>query len=149
MAGRTILVGVGSQHGDDQVGLRVAERLARCSGPTVEVRLAASPSELLDWLEGADQLVVCDACRIPAPVGSVFRWTWPAAEIENTRFSGSHDLSLPAVLTLAEQLGRLPPRVSVWGISISAAQPTGPVSAEAAAAVPSVVEQILQAIDHA
>lgn len=149
MSGRTLVVGVGSPHGDDQVGLRVAEELAQHVGSTVEIRQAASPSDMLDWLDGANQLLLCDACQTTAPLGSVWHWNWPNAEIKQPHFSGSHNLSLPTVLELADQLGRLPPRVKIWGVNIANTQPAGSLSATVAAAVPDVVRQIIQAIDHA
>ena len=146
MTGRTLIVGLGSQLGDDQIGLRIAEHLASRVGPRVDVRIATSPAQLLDWLDGTGELIACDACRCTARLGTVFHWKWPTPEIEITRFSGSHDLPLPAVLELAAQLGRLPPRVSVWAIAIFGSQRTERISAELAPSLRTAAEQILQAI---
>jgi hydrogenase maturation protease len=147
--GRTLIVGVGSPHGDDQVGLRVAEQLAQQVGEGVEVRCAATPSELFDWLDGIGQLLICDGCQIEAPPGSVRHWNWPDAELEQQPFSGSHQMNLPTALGLAELLGQLPSRVTIWGVSIGGTQPASALSPAVASAVPSVVEAMIQAIDHA
>ncbi len=64
-------------------------------------------------------------------------------------FGGSHDLSLPAVLALAETLGRLPAHVRIWGVAIAPGRALGPLSPAVAAAVPKVVERICGARSHA
>jgi hydrogenase maturation protease len=122
--GRTLFVGIGSPHGDDQVGWHVALRVAATiDHPQLVVRRAQVPIELLDWLEGSQQLVVCDACRAGGTPGQVRRWNWPADEMLPASWSGTHGLRLPDVLLLAERLGQLPPRVSVWGVEIRDVQP--------------------------
>ena len=88
-----------------------------------EVRIAKSPLDLLNWLDECgnnpfDCLLICDACRGLKDTGSVRHWTWPTDELHHCRFSGTHDFGLAATLTLADQLGRLPPVVAIWGIPI-------------------------------
>jgi hydrogenase maturation protease len=125
----TLLVGLGSLCGDDSVGLCVACQLAEYELPGVRVRLATSPTQLFDWLAGLQHLIICDACISAAPVGHLHCWSWPAEEIEQLRFSGSHDMSLPAVLAIADQLGQLPPAVTIWGVAIAADQAALPDAA--------------------
>jgi hydrogenase maturation protease len=149
MSPSSLLVGIGSPHGDDSVGWVIARRVANRVGNSLQVRCARTPSELLDWLEGIDTLEICDALASEAAVGSVSCWQWPAPEIERAPFSGSHDLSLPAVLALAEGLGRLPLRVRIWGVGIKPGGALDSLSAAAAAAVPAVVDRICGALTHA
>ncbi|HMQ16401.1 MAG TPA: hypothetical protein PKC49_10530, partial [Phycisphaerae bacterium] len=62
-------------HGDDQIGLRIAEALARRRPPDTHVALSRAPgADLLLDLEGVGLLVVIDAAESVAelPVGS---WT--------------------------------------------------------------------------
>jgi hydrogenase maturation protease len=118
----TLLVGLGSLRGDDAVGLCVASNLAELELPGLRVRLATSPTQVFDWLGGLQHLVICDACVCLAPVGHLQRWTWPADQLEHLRFSGSHDMSLPTVLAIADQLGQLPPVVTIWGVTIAGDQ---------------------------
>lgn len=121
---RTLIVGIGSPHGDDQIGWRVADSLRSAVSPEVEVREASTPSQLLDWLDGVDRLIVCDACqvrrRFPDDLTdstlSVHRWQWPTLQVSMLRSAGSHSFGLPQVLQLAERLGRLPQEVIVFGI---------------------------------
>ena len=115
----TLLVGLGSLRGDDSVGLHIASELDEQKLPGVRVRLAHSPTQLFDWLDGLKHLIVCDACVCSAPVGQLHRWSWPTDELERLKFSGSHEMSLPTVLAIAGQLQLLPPVVTVWGVSIA------------------------------
>ncbi len=149
MSARSLLVGIGSPRGDDSVGWEIARQVADRAGDSLLVRCARTPAELLDWLDGIDTLDVCDALVSEATVGSIYCWQWPAPEIERAPFGGSHDLSLVAVLVLAESLGRLPPRVRIWGVGIDPAGSLESLSPVAAAAVPSIVDRICGVLLHA
>lgn len=82
----TLVVGVGSPHGDDQLGWLAADALEaallalRAAAPNApntpldarpldasgwRVRRAATPSDLLDWLPGPQRLILIDACVEP------------------------------------------------------------------------------------
>lgn len=124
---RIHVVGIGSVHGDDCIGLCIAQQIEKLYSENLRVDLATSPIRLLDLLLPADLLVICDAWATDRDVvGSLRKWVWPNIEIENTAFSGSHDLSLGAALHLGERLAILPPKVFVWGIGVAC--PTLPLS---------------------
>jgi hydrogenase maturation protease len=103
---------------------------------------AQQPAELLDRLDGVDELIVCDACRSGCEAGSLHCWTWPVAALPAGGHSGSHDLSLPFVLALAERLGRLPRRVTIWGVELGQTAPDGPLTSAVRNAVPQLVRAI-------
>lgn len=124
-----LVVGVGSPFGDDRFGWHVADLLrsrlgqftpAADIGP-VEIRKAAAPHQLLDWLDDQQGLVLCDACRGSGEPGTVTRFEWPSTHVRGLRFSGTHEMPLPALLELAQRLGRLPRRVTIWGAEAQAA----------------------------
>ena len=144
-----LFVGIGSPHGDDAAGWLVARQLAARAPASLEVRRAQTPVDLLDWLEGVETLDVCDAVACEAAPGSVQRWRWPDPALEAARFSGSHDLSLSAALALAQQLGRLPRRVRVWGIAARECGELSPMSQAVAAAVPAIADEIWESLRHA
>lgn len=147
---RSVFVGIGSSHGDDQVGWRIAQQLASKVGSAIAVRQAAGPAQLLDWLDGVERLAICDACcSSDGAAGTLLRWSWPSAELSSTRFFGSHDVTLPAVLELAQQLGRLPPSVTVWGVLIERAEPGAAVSPALEARLPEIVNQIVGELSDA
>jgi hydrogenase maturation protease len=115
----TLFVGLGSPHGDDQVGWLVAERLDAGPPPGWAVRRATVPLDLFDWLGGIGRLVLCDACTGGGRPGQLHRWRWPDATIAGLlRPLGSHDFGLQDVLRLADTLGELPPETVLWGIEI-------------------------------
>jgi hydrogenase maturation protease len=162
----TLIVGLGSAHGDDQIGWRVAERLAtlvdrndnsaECGAPAtgnkrelprptaVSIRIARSPSELLDWLDGIGRLIVCDACQNVGLPGASLRLCWPNAQLATLRSPGSHDIGLAGVLALAERLCRLPKEVIIWCAQGETTTPGSPLSASGHAAVTSLVEKVSQ-----
>jgi|CXWL01.1.fsa_nt_gi hydrogenase maturation protease len=145
---RTLLVGLGSPVGDDQLGWLVADLIATSNTLNhLEIRLADSPSDLLDWLEDIDRLVICDACRGLGRVGEVRRWNWPTPELPVLAWSGTHDLSLPAVLMLAQRLGRLPEQVVVWAIEGAASGAAENLSAELSTAVSALVNRIIEELN--
>lgn len=155
----TSVIGAGSPWGDDAVGWVVARGLAERRLPGVRVAQLASPIDLLDHLLGAEQLIICDAFCGDGPVGSVRRWDWPDETIVSQRYVGSHDLSLAAVLQLADQLGELPGRISIWGIDIGRSPQLAPGQRNAAAAmalseeleraIAGIVARLCQVLGHA
>ena len=138
---RTLLVGLGSPHGDDQIGWLVADAVAELDPTMLAVR-ALSPMDLLDRLDGVDRLAICDACVGSGAVGALTRWDWPTIEALPTTATGTHDMSLVEVLELAESLGRLPGHVTIWGIEAEPPHPAAPVSAKLAAAIPHLAQAI-------
>ncbi len=141
---RTLIVGIGSPHGDDQAGWLVALGLASEIRPRdIDVRQASSPVQLLDWLSGIEQLVICDACRGLGGVGNVRRWDWPARELADAEWSGTHDFSVPAVLDLAESLGQRPRHVVIWTVEGNPRGALAPLSPEVADAIPNMVQWII------
>lgn len=144
---QTLVVGIGSPHGNDRLGWDVVDAVARHLEPgsaAVTVRRAQVPSDLLDWLDECDRLIVCDACRMGMPLGSIRRWNWPDPEILSQQLAGSHSWHLPGVLELSATLGRLPPEVIVWGAEAGSetAHPATPLSPELAATVSALSRDI-------
>lgn len=113
----TLVVGVGSDHGDDRLGWLLADWLQDRALPGVCVRKARTPLQLLDWLTDISQLVVVDACRGSGQPGDIQRFTWPDVPALGGTFAGTHDVGLVEALRLAETLGSLPARVVVWGVT--------------------------------
>lgn len=137
-----LVVGVGSPHGNDQLGWLVARDLMQRSLNCCQARIAATPLELLDWIEDCEVLHVVDALHGRSTAGTIYRWTWPCAEIQFDGWSGTHDFNLPGVLALAEQLGLLPRQVFLWGIGVGNNQTDGSQPTELAKWIESAANQI-------
>jgi hydrogenase maturation protease len=137
-----LVVGVGSPHGNDQLGWLVAKELLQRSLDCCQVRLATTPLELLNWIEDCEVLHIVDALHGSTTVGTIYRWTWPCAEIQCEGWSGTHDFNLPGVLALAEQLEILPKQVLIWGIEVGNNPTDGSQPTESAKWVESAANQI-------
>lgn len=125
---RPLIVGLGSPHGDDRAGWLIVEHLLAAGISSDNAKTAAHPADLLDWCDTARPLFVCDACASVGTPGAIHRWDWPGELPVDVKFRGSHDLPLIPVLELGAQLGRLPAKVVVWGITGAAFQPDSPMS---------------------
>jgi len=154
---RTLIVGLGSPHGDDQAGWLVADQLvahqhaahqhaAVLDPGDVAVRKAATPVDLIGWLDGIDHLLVCDACRGLGRVGAVRSWTWPASELEGANWSGTHDFALPAALQLAQRIGQLPPRVEIWSVEGAHGDALAMMSPEVLSALPELIDGMVKVV---
>jgi hydrogenase maturation protease len=139
------IVGVGSPHGDDQVGWRVADELASRiddRGLThVASRRARSPAQILDWLEGTKRLIVIDACSGLASPGQILHRRWPAIELDQLR-CGSHNFSLLQTLAVAAQLQVLPPQIDVWCIEGTQFEADQPLSKSVLQTIPATADEI-------
>lgn len=143
-----VVAAFGSPHGDDQVGWRVAAHLQRRPGIAARVVLLAEGTGLLEELSGCEQLIVVDACRSGAPVGALTRLEWPDPRVRRRHNQSTHGISACDALELAEQMGRIPPRVVLFGVEIAVHNPLSRLSPEVEAAVPQLQEVILREIDE-
>lgn len=158
-----LFVGIGSPYGDDRLGWIVAAEIERRGPQQTSVRCAQSPANLLDWLAGHERLIVCDACYSPEPSGAWRRFDWPAAEMEDVDFAGTHDMPLTATLKLAEQLGMLPKQTTVWCMTVdckslapigtagspSGAVPCAELSTQVRQAIAPFVAEMMRDLQHA
>jgi hydrogenase maturation protease len=115
MSRRTLIFGLGSDFGDDRLGWHAVAQLNE-QHPELAAIALRSPAELLDHLEDIDHLHLVDACQGAGPPGTIICRDWPAAEMSQLDFGGTHDLGLLAALEIAQRLSWLPARVTIWGV---------------------------------
>ena len=94
------------------------------------VEKAASPIQILDWMEGVDRLILCDACRGLGESGDVTTMALARRRTSDVSWSGTHDFSLTASLQLADRLDRLPPQVVIWTVEAAMGDPLDAMSSE-------------------
>lgn len=138
----------GSPHGDDQVGWCVATSLQGRSGVAVRVVILAEGTGLLDVLPACEKLIVVDACRSGAPVGTVTRLDWPDPQVRRRHNHSTHGIGAYGALELAQQLGQLPPRVVLFGVEIAEYSPLSQMSPDVEAAIAPLQDVILREIDE-
>lgn len=124
---RSLVVGIGSAHGDDQAGWQLIDALKARKLASSQLRKASVPHHLMDWLADCDSLHVVDAWEGD---GAVLRLDVSGGCItcsRKTRSSNSHQLSIGGVIELADSLGLLPERVMLWAIPGQAFGPNGEI----------------------
>jgi len=146
---RRLFVGFGSPHGDDSIGWLASDALAARCLDGWDVRKAAIPADLFDWLEGADQLTLCDACVSDRVPGTIVKARWPEFPMALRRNAGSHDLGLAETLSIADRLGLLPRRTEIVAVELACCQPGQPLSDEVANALPRLIDSITSEWQHA
>ncbi|MCG3132861.1 MAG: Hydrogenase 2 maturation protease [Phycisphaerae bacterium] len=148
--GRTVVLGCGRwSMGDDQAGLRVAERLRGMLPPDVRVMADENPGvALLSTVDPRDHLIIIDAA--PAddahPAGT-YTVVTPNRLIETAAEGGStHQVGVRVGLTILAALGTLPRRVSIFALFGRSFRRSLQMSPEVAAAVEAVAERVVQEV---
>lgn len=114
---RTLVVGIGSPHGEDMIGWRIADLIAQLGLPGVTVRRAQLPLDLLDWLECYSVTHIIDAMQSSTGDEAVVRcWQWPNVQGLVSSASTSHNFDIVSVLRLAGVLGKDRANIFIWGV---------------------------------
>lgn len=146
----TLVIGIGNpDRGDDAAGLAVARRVREATAAAIArpdvtvVELTGDQLALLDAWDGEKQVYVIDAVWSGATPGTVFRFD--AARPLGVRFAGrgTHTFSLADVVELARALGRLPARLTGYGIEGAAFGFGAGLSPPVAAAAEAVAARLL------
>ena len=118
-----VVVGLGSPHGDDQVGWRVIELLQRQENLPAKAIVVREGSDLVTNLEGCRRLIIIDACRSGSQIGSITQLRWPDPQIVEDSHRSMHGMTASQAMRLAEQLGRVPASVEVFAVEIGECLP--------------------------
>lgn len=137
------VIGLGSCHGDDQAGWLIIDRLQELGYGPHFLKKVSHPIDVLEALTETELILICDACKGTVP-GAVHRWKWPDDSLLDLRSGGTHDMPLPYVLQLAEQLSNCPHAVEIWAIEGTEWSPAcrpGPLVQAAACDVASAIRR--------
>ncbi len=144
-----IVVGIGSEHGDDRVGWMVTDRLQKRCPERVEFRKVTTPIDLIEVLDEADEIHVVDAATDMKT--AVLRLRYAVGEhrelIAELPPAGTHGFGLDRALRLAESLDRRTDHVHVWLVSGSQFLPFTSVSERAGRAGDECARQLSAALD--
>ncbi len=131
-----LLVGLGSPHGDDQVGWRLVQLVCQHPSLAVQARALSDPVDLLEQLQGIQRLVIVDACKSGEKPGVITRWNGLDVRLASEKLASSHRIGLKDTLLLAQALGRLPEYVVVYGVEALRCEPQHEISSAVLAALP-------------
>ena len=143
----TLVIGLGNEYRrDDAVGLVVARRLKEAAPESVLVlEETGEGASLLESWQDAGTVILIDAVQSGAAPGTVHRLDARAQPIAKKFFRFStHAFGLAEAVELARALGRLPPRLIVYGVEGRSFEAGVGLSPEVGAAVEVVVERVLE-----
>ncbi|MBL6929447.1 MAG: hydrogenase maturation protease [Rhodospirillales bacterium] len=148
-ASGVLVIGIGNRfRRDDGVGPVVAERLHEHGLDVVE--LGGDGTELMQAWENAGHVILVDAARSGAAAGTIHRFDANSTEVPTGLFHySSHQFSVAEAIEMARVLGRLPPRMVVYGIEGKDFSYGEEFSPEVAQALDSVTQAILGEIENA
>jgi hydrogenase maturation protease len=126
VADAVVVIGVGNpDRGDDAAGRRVAAALRGVVPAGVVVMESdGDPTTIMDAWTGADRAVLVDAMVSDSRPGTVRRFDATETPLPvSVHLPSTHGMGAAEAVELARSLGRLPPRVLVYGIEGSAFHP--------------------------
>ena len=139
----SLIVGLGSPHGDDQLGWVAIDRLRSLLPDGISARQVRDAFELLDILEGHDTAVIIDAAAPAGQPGTLRTFNWPSPLLADSERLSTHGLGLVAALELAEALGRLPRRLKIYTIEADDISPNAPLGTHIAQQLDFLVKDVL------
>lgn len=133
--GSRLVIGIGNRfRSDDAAGPLVADRLAAGGIPAIE-HGGDGPGLIAAWGDH-DTVILVDAMKSVAPAGTIRRIDAQAEAVPSGLFHYStHQLGLAEAIEMARTLGRLPPRLVIYGVEGAAFNFGETLTSEVAAAL--------------
>ena len=141
------ILGIGSPSGDDQAGWLTVDALLAAGLDGIEVEKLDRPgASLISLLENASWVILIDAMQGDGPLGEILRFDqkdWPSY----CDGLSSHGFGVLAALTLARELGSLPPRLDLYGIGIGPVLPGDAAGHDVQAAAQRLAAMIMGSLE--
>lgn len=136
------IIGIGTaDRGDDAAGLLVARRLRELGVEALEH--SRDGLALIEAWRGYDDVVLIDAVVTGAPAGAITRWDGAGAPvIADPVRASTHAFGVAEALKLARALGRMPARLTIYGIEAAQFEIGGALTPEVAAAVERLAQEL-------
>jgi hydrogenase maturation protease len=141
-----LVAGLGSPHGDDQLGWAVVDRLRSRLPAGVPACKVSGGLDLLARLEGHDEAILVDASAPAGRPGTIRAFDWPCDDFAEGRSFSTHGLGLVAALRLAEALGRPPRRVHIVAVEAQETAPGADLSGAVARRLEDAAGVVLAAV---
>lgn len=143
------IIGCGNpDRGDDAAGVLAARRLRELGLDAVEH--TGDGAALLEAWKDAAEVILVDAAVTGAAAGTIHVWHGKKAPVEaGTLRCSTHHFGVGEALRLAATLGRLPEKLTIYGIEGKAFGVGTEPSGEVAAAVKEVVRRIAEEVKRA
>ena len=145
-----LVIGVGNElRHDDAAGLEVVRRARALPSrmPAITFReYEGEPLGLLEAWQGAGALILADAIHGAGPVGAIHRFDASSQPV-GARMEGSsstHAVSVAEAIELGRELGRLPDRVVVYGVTGGRFDAGAGLSPELSASLDPLARRVLE-----
>lgn len=142
----TLIIGLGNEYRrDDAAGLVIARRVREAAPESVGVlEESGEGAALIESWQEADTVILIDAVHSGAKPGTVHRLDAHERPIAKKFFRFStHAFGVAEAVELARALGRLPPRLIVYGVEGKTFEAGEGLSPEVEAAVEALVQRVL------
>lgn len=152
MKNSILILGVGNPYrSDDGVGMAVTHRLRERGVPGIRVvEQSGEGAELMEAWKDSSTVFVIDAVSSGAKAGTIHRLDAARDPIPKQFFHYStHAFSVAEAVELARALGKLPPRLIIYGIEGKKFEAGVGLSPDVAKAARLVAEKIIMEIGHA
>lgn len=137
-----LVIGIGSPHGDDQVGWSVVAYLKQQGQEIAVLQTLVDPIDLIEQLDGVSRLLIVDGCRSGQEVGTLTRFDADDPRFLEATGHSTHRISLSETLDLARALRRLPGWVKVFGVEVDQCRPQAAMDPRLEKAVPRIAQEI-------
>ena len=119
------VLGIGSPSETDNLGFLVAHALqGGFDAGQVEITALDRPGpRLIEHMRGADTVILIDAVKSGAPVGTLHRLQGRDLNRVLLHRTSTHGFGLEEALQLAERLQELPPNLLLIGVEVGTAPP--------------------------
>ena len=145
----SIVAGIGSWQGEDQVGWRIVRHLKTLPGLCIKSLALKEPTELISHLDHCQSLIVVDACLSGNSPGTVIEMSWPDQRLKLLRADTSHNFGVNSTLQLAQNLEILPKQITIYGIEVEHFDYGREIGPAVELAMKSLVHQIAQEVSCA
>jgi hydrogenase maturation protease len=145
----TLVIGVGNSYrGDDGAGIAVARKLAEQRLPGVRVmEMNGEGTSLVEAWKDAPSVLLVDAVSSGAVPGTIHRFDAQAGPLPTElEHRSSHSFGVAEAVEVARALGRLPPRLVIYGIEGKNFSPGRDLSPEVEGAVEEVASRLVSEI---
>jgi hydrogenase maturation protease len=134
--------------GDEGIGVEVVRRLEKDYGPAGKVEFLDGGTggvTLIHAMSNRRKGVFIDCARMSGPPGTIRRFEMKDVEsVKSLPEMSLHEADLIEILQLADQLGKSPDRVVVYGIEPESVEPGQGLSGELESRLPAYARKIAE-----
>ncbi len=142
---KTLIVGLGSPYGDDQLGWLIIDELTKLQTTPSGLTLFKSKNNGSDWfheINNHQQVIFIDAVLSKEPIGTIIEITVDNLNKLASNRSSTHSVSLGDSISLAMSLDFLKVPVRIIGISIEQDNHFAKISDELIQIIPKLQQQL-------